>query len=407
MLPFVASYPPLGPYEPLGLLGKGGMAEVFHVRHKVIGSEFALKRMRLELAQEPQLRALFESELRLLVTLRHPNVVDVHDVFSAEDGAPVIVMELVQAPSLRKVIEKRALSVREILAVSLALASGLDHAHRARIVHCDLKPDNVILPESDPQRAKIIDFGIARLSSSERRSTRMGTLPYMAPEQLEGRDVDARTDLFAFGVILYELLEGKLPVDVPSAEESVKKWRSIDLTFERSADAPRDLHDLCRQCLSFRPLGRPKNAASVVQRLRYIDATMRAFVDSSWNRRAPSSQAPVVAIGFLVAVFTAVAVFALSKNRPLPGLIPAHASDTFALPELVPLHGGKAMRTKAYKRQAQVAPLSVSTHAQSLHRRNNSACQGLPCLLPPVPQRLDESEDLYDPNAEDESLAND
>jgi serine/threonine protein kinase len=192
-------YPPLGAYEPISLLGRGGMAEVFHVRHKLIGSEFALKRMRPELALEPRLRELFEQELKALVKLRHKNVVEVHDVFTAEDGAPVIVMELLDAPSLRSRMAERPFLVREILHLALAVAGGLGHAHRAGIVHCDLKPDNILLPYGEATRAKIIDFGIAQLSRAREGTTRVGTPPYMAPEQLEDKDVDARTDLFALG----------------------------------------------------------------------------------------------------------------------------------------------------------------------------------------------------------------
>src|SRR5437868_166166 len=118
------SAPPLGPYESLGLLGSGGMADVHRVRHKTLGAEFALKRMHRELAEKPEVRAMFNDELKVLAKLRHPNIVEVHDLFVAEDGAPVIVMELVAGQTLRKLMSA-GLTPRTSLRLARVIAGGL------------------------------------------------------------------------------------------------------------------------------------------------------------------------------------------------------------------------------------------------------------------------------------------
>ena len=199
----------LGPYEVLSLLGAGGMGEVYRARDKRLGRDVALKILPAEVAQDPARRQRFELEARALAALNHPNIVAVYDV-----GENYIVSEVVDGPPLGGV----KLGLRKTIEVAIQIAGGLAAAHQAGIVHRDLKPANILLTRDG--RAKILDFGLARLQAarSDADSTAtmrtefgvvMGTPGYMSPEQVRGLPADHRSDIFSFGVILYELLSGR------------------------------------------------------------------------------------------------------------------------------------------------------------------------------------------------------
>jgi Tol biopolymer transport system component len=211
----------LGPYEIVAPLGAGGMGEVYRARDTRLGRDVAVKVLPPHLAETPEARARFDREARTISQLSHPHICTLHDI-GRQDGIDYLVMELVDGETLARRLEKGALPVAEVLTLGRQIAQALDRAHRAGVVHRDLKPGNVMLTKGG---AKLLDFGLARalglapttdaMSQSPTMTgpltaegTIVGTFQYMSPEQLEGREADARSDLWALGCVLYEMTTG-------------------------------------------------------------------------------------------------------------------------------------------------------------------------------------------------------
>jgi serine/threonine protein kinase len=213
----------LGHYEIAGLLGAGGMGEVYRARDSRLRRDVAIKVLPIEVSRDPERRQRFEREGRSVASLNHPNVVSIYDVGEAR-GVYFLVTELVDGEPLRT----GDLGIRKALEIAVQIAAGLAAAHRAGIVHRDLKPANILLTRSG--QIKILDFGLAKLSDatpdsvaqSERLKSQsgmvMGTLNFMSSEQLRGGPIDHRSDIFSLGVLLYELLTGKRPFPDTPAE---------------------------------------------------------------------------------------------------------------------------------------------------------------------------------------------
>jgi eukaryotic-like serine/threonine-protein kinase len=217
----------LGPYEILDLVGAGGMGEVYRAHDPRLGREVAIKVLPAEVGAEPERLRRFAQEARAVAALSHPNILTVFDV-GAHPGAdataaiPYVVMELLQGETLREMVSCRTPTQRQVLSFAVQVAQGLDAAHAKGIVHRDLKPENVFVTMDG--RVKLLDFGLAKQvqsltadsvepteSSPTGAGQMVGTVGYMSPEQVRGLPVDARTDVFSFGVLLYELLAGKHP----------------------------------------------------------------------------------------------------------------------------------------------------------------------------------------------------
>ena len=212
----------LGPYEILSPIGAGGMGEVYRARDTRLGREVALKILPESFARDQDRLHRFEQEARAVAALNHPNILAIHDV-GQHNGSPFLVSELLEGESLRDVLDRGALSQRKAIEYGVQIAQGLAAAHDKGIVHRDLKPENLFLTKEG--RAKILDFGLAKLAqkTGERKQADgveltsshtsvgvvMGTASYMAPEQVRGEPADTRTDIFAFGAVLFEMLSGK------------------------------------------------------------------------------------------------------------------------------------------------------------------------------------------------------
>ena len=205
-------------------LGCGAMGMVFRARHVKVGRHVAIKVLHGHLMRDPVMLERFDREAAIVARLHHKNLVDVLDVGETADGQRYMVLDLVRGPSLASMLAHGRLEPARILQLTKQLLAGLDHAHAAGLVHRDLKPENVIVERDDFDREvpRIVDFGIAVLRDSDSRLTTAGTIlgtpAYMAPEQAQGGAPDPRTDLFALGVMVYEMLAGRQPFEGSSME---------------------------------------------------------------------------------------------------------------------------------------------------------------------------------------------
>src|SRR5258705_5333149 len=210
----------LGPYEILSLLGVGGMGEVYRARDTRLERTVAIKILS-QLSSDPGRRQRFEREAKAISGLNHPNIGVLHDI-GHQDGIDYLVMECVEGETLAKRVEKGPLPLEQVLKYGAQIADALDKAHRAGIVHRDLKPQNIMLTATG---AKLLDFGLAKSASSlvdlaamtvtkaespiTEQGTIIGTFQYMSPEQVEGRELDGRSDIFSLGAVLYEMVTGQ------------------------------------------------------------------------------------------------------------------------------------------------------------------------------------------------------
>src|SRR5687767_13981069 len=271
-----------GPYELLALLGAGGMGEVYRARDTRLGRQVAVKVIPRTLAGDRRRVKRFELEARATGALNHPNIVAIFDVGSHR-GTRFVVMELADGQTLREILKQEgALPVRDALDYAAQAVEGLEAAHAAGIVHRDLTPGNLMVGRDG--RVKILDFGLAKLVANETRSlhglreetsiteegTVAGTVPSRAPEQVRGEGVDARTDLFALGILLYEMVTGRRRVvgqtvaDVASAilSDPPVPARAIRL------DLPGDIDRVIGRCLEKDPADRYKSAREVGDQLK-------------------------------------------------------------------------------------------------------------------------------------------
>src|ERR687891_2410397 len=208
-----------GRYELGPVLGRGGMAEVYHAHDTRLGRTVAVKTLRVDLARDPSFQARFRREAQSAASLNHPAIVAVYDTAEESDNEghllPYIVMEYVEGRTLRDILrEGRKILPERALEITADVLSALDYSHRAGIVHRDIKPANVMLTPNG--QVKVMDFGIARAvadSSATMTQTAavLGTAQYLSPEQARGEPVDARSDIYSTGCLLYELLTGRPP----------------------------------------------------------------------------------------------------------------------------------------------------------------------------------------------------
>jgi eukaryotic-like serine/threonine-protein kinase len=263
----MSALPSLAGYEELVELGRGGMASVFRARQRSLGRDVAIKCLR-EDRFEPEARRRLAEEARLLAGLGHPGIVAVHDVIESGDGL-FIVMEYLRGGSLRERLAS-GVTPAQALRWLVQIARALDHAHRRGVVHRDLKPDNVLFRDED--NVVLTDFGIAHRPDTpeSQRITAVGTVlgtpAYLSPEQIEGGRADARTDLYALGVLMHELLTGQLPFAGESARATM--LAHLHRAPPPLPEALRSLQPLRDRLLAKAPDDRPHSAAAVLDLLR-------------------------------------------------------------------------------------------------------------------------------------------
>jgi serine/threonine protein kinase len=330
----------LGPYEVLAPLGAGGMGEVYRARDTRLERDVAIKVLPAERVADESRRRRFVQEAKAASALNHPHIVTIHEIESA-DGIDFIVMELVPGKTLDALIPHQGMRLGEALRVAIPVADALAAAHGRGIVHRDLKPGNVMVTPDGV--VKVLDFGLAKLTEAEeaggggeattldaegrlsRPGAVAGTPAYMSPEQASGGAVDARSDIFSFGTLLYEMVTGRRPF---GGRSSVEIQAALLKEPPRSpselvSEVPRDLERIILRCLRKEPGRRFQNIADVKIELQEVkeesDSQALAPASAAAQRGLRRRRGAWAALGLLVAV-TAVAV-TLWRLRP-PALPP-------------------------------------------------------------------------------------
>jgi serine/threonine-protein kinase len=347
----------LGPYEILAPIGAGGMGEVYKAKDTRLDRTVAIKVLPSHLADNPDLKQRFEREARAVSSLNHPHICTLYE-FDTQDGTDFLVMEYIEGESLADRLKKGALPLDQALRHAIEIADALDKAHRQGVVHRDLKPGNIMLTKSG---AKLLDFGLAKLKSSEpgqegsvlsalpteekpltEKGSILGTFQYMAPEQLEGKESDARTDIFAFGAVLYEMVtrkkafEGKSQASLISAimtanPPPISKLQSM---------SPRVLDHVIQRCLAKDPDRRWQTAADLMLELEWIgEGASPAGVSEPLTARPSRSRlAWGIVAGLMVgAIVTGITVWNVTRpgeRAPLPLPMTRFAVDLPATDQL-------------------------------------------------------------------------
>jgi len=326
----------VGSYEVVGLLGAGGMGEVYRARDSKLNREVALKVLPASFGQDPERLARFRREAQVLAALNHPNIAHVHGF---EDGAGqdadlhALVMELVEGPTLAERISHGPIPLAEALPIAKQIAGAMEAAHEQGIIHRDLKPANIKVKEDGT--VKVLDFGLAKAMANDSsaggsaevmnsptltaRATELGvilgTAAYMAPEQAKGRPVDRRADIWAFGVVLFEMITGRRGYDAEDVSETLAAvlTREVDWTAMPSS-TPARLKALVKDCLVRDPKERLRDIGDARRELqRMIDGApdhaapaavaVAAPIAPAWQRMLPWAIAGIAVIAAMAATF--------------------------------------------------------------------------------------------------------
>jgi len=349
----------LGPYEILAPLGAGGMGEVYRARDPRLGRDVALKVLPAAFAQDPDRMARFQREAQVLASLNHPNIAAIHGLEEA-GGVRALVMELVEGPTLAERIKSGPIPLEETLSMAAQIAEALEAAHERGVVHRDLKPANVkVTPEGT---VKVLDFGLAKALDSEVSASNisnsptltaaateagviLGTAAYMSPEQARGKRVDKRADIWAFGVVLYELLIGRRTFQGETTSDTLAAVLKTDPNWDAlPAGVPAGIRRLLRRCLEkdpklrLRDIGEARIAIeetlrggdSVVPVSSPAEAAMRTSpLQQPWRRASPWAVA--LAFALLAAVLGWRTVFHTNApaGDPVLSFVPAPPGTSF------------------------------------------------------------------------------
>src|ERR1700682_872779 len=324
----------LGPYEILTAIGAGGMGEVYRARDTRLDRIVAIKVLPTHLADSPELRERFEREAKTIASLNHPHICTLYDI-GQQDGIDYLVMEYLEGETLAQRLLKGPLPLDQVLRYAIEISDALDKAHRKGITHRDLKPGNIMLTKTG---AKLLDFGLAKLrqdvapatpfselptanNAITAEGTILGTLQYMAPEQVEGKEVDARTDIFAFGAVVYEMATGKRTFEGKSQASLIAKILETDPPPISSLQpmTPPALDRVVKKCLAKEPDDRWHAAKDLCDELKWIAEGGSAVTPPAATKgiRALEWRGLILSVGvlLLVAVVTGLAIWNLT---PVP-----------------------------------------------------------------------------------------
>ena len=323
----------LGPYEILGLLGEGGMGQVYRARDTKLNRDVAVKVLPELFALDPDRLARFTREAQTLASLNHPNIATIYGVVEVPGRATTValVMELLDGASLREELSGSPLSPRKAIEWAIQIAHALAEAHARGIVHRDIKPENVFITKDG--RVKLLDFGIARpAAAAEGGATRtslapsgtgegvvVGTAAYMSPEQVRAQAVDERSDIFSFGVVLYEMLTGRRAFSGDSTVETMNAVLTADPPPLDGGDRPLPpaVERIVRRCLEKRPLDRFHSAHDVALALEAISGTSTG-TEIGAAVPAPRRSWWVTAVALAAIVVAAAVAYPLITPRSLP-----------------------------------------------------------------------------------------
>jgi serine/threonine-protein kinase len=268
-------------YQIEGRIGSGGMAEVYRARDLTLERTVAIKLLREDFSQDPAFRERFRQEAKAAANLSHPNIVTIHD-FGFDENQIFIVMEYIPGTDLKTILESRgSLSVDETLPLIIQACAGVGYAHRAGLIHCDIKPHNMIV--TPDHRLKVTDFGIARALASihpqEVNNVVWGSPQYFSPEQAAGRPPSPASDVYGLGVVLYEMLTGRLPFIASTATELSFMHRSVTPTPPSQLNPliPPVLEQACLKVLSKEPSLRYRTADQFGRVLISLSRSIKAL----------------------------------------------------------------------------------------------------------------------------------
>src|SRR5262245_22997954 len=339
----------IGTYKILSLLGRGGMGVVYRARDERLRRDVAIKVLPASLSHDADRLRRFEQEAHATSALNHPNILTIYDI-GAHERAPFIVAELLEGEELRAQLESGALAARRALEYAQQITAGLAAAHEKGIVHLDLKPENLFVTKDG--RVKILDFGLAKLrplqvgavdtdAPTQKRLTDpgvvMGTVGYMSPEQVRGQETDHRSDIFSFGVILYEMLSGQRAFRGASAIEvmnAILKEEPAELGETNVKISPQ-LEKLVRRCLEKKPERRFQTASDLGFALEALSTPSgsqlsgarygKTLAQTKWRRREKLLLAAASLLGVMALVFA----WAYFTRQPA---MDAHVFKTSILP---------------------------------------------------------------------------
>jgi Tol biopolymer transport system component len=329
----------LGPYEITAPIGAGGMGEVYRARDTRLDRTVAIKVLPSAVAADPEARTRFEREARAIAALDHPHICPLHDIGHAE-GIDFLVMRLLEGETLAERMTKGRLPLDQVVRFGAEVADALDKAHRAGITHRDLKPANVMLTKAG---AVLLDFGLAKrqgpappvglttmtgtgpTSAGTAKGTLLGTLHYMAPEQVEGREADARSDIFALGAVLYEMATATRPFDGDSPASVIGAILKDDppAVSARQPLSPLALDHVVARCLAKDPDQRWQSAADVKHGLQWaLTSGLAGKTDSSGAWRIGAlGWAALTVMGVALAVTSPYAVRQWLSTTPVPAAV--------------------------------------------------------------------------------------
>ena len=335
----------LGPYEIVSPLGAGGMGEVYRARDTRLDRSVAIKVLPESLAQDSQFRERFDREARVVSQLEHPHICTLYDV-GAQDGTAYLVMQLLDGETLAQRLQRGALPLAQALEFAIQIADALAAAHRTGVVHRDLKPGNIMLTKSG---ASLLDFGLATSRSAvvsgisgatmsaklTSQGTILGTFEYMAPEQIEGAEADERTDIWAFGCVLYEMLTGVRPFSGKSPASLIANILGAEprRLGERRPVTPPALDHVVHRCLEKDPGQRWHSIVDVAHELRWIASVPPGAGTGSH----PLWKQPLLYFAALMLVL-ATALSTRALLRPAAGELGARASPPRKFLLAVPRH---------------------------------------------------------------------
>jgi serine/threonine protein kinase/Tol biopolymer transport system component len=364
----------LGPYEIVSALGAGGMGEVYRARDSRLDRTVAIKVLPSHHSTDSALRQRFEREARTISQFSHPNICTLHDI-GTHDGLDYLVMEYIEGETLEQRLSKAPIPPTQALAYGIQVADALDKAHRAGIIHRDLKPANVMLTKSG---AKLLDFGLAKLQEEvsvmaaaltemtvetkrlTTEGTLVGTFQYMAPEQLEGRQPDARSDIFAFGAVLYEMLSGKPAFGGKTKASMIAAILSSEPPPLSTVQplAPPALERVIQQCLAKDPDERWQSAGDIARELKWIaeggsQASEPVPAISRRSRREYMAWG-LAAVGFVLAIVFG-SLFAVRTPKPQSAIRSLILQEENTTPLLIQDNAGPVVLAPDGKALAYVA----------------------------------------------------